>query len=185
MTQWTNPKTWVAGEELTDEEFNVYIRDNFTHLKNGNIAMVEIRDGISDYSIPSTATWHILFPSVFKLLIATSGRDLHIEANFDMYSTNNGVIPSYDFRITPLDNTGVFWVSSGTGTPSNRGIATYTSQANHSISNSFGWVQRGLPAGGYIVHMGFKVSSGNLSINLTNHVNQFMAREAGVMVVTV
>lgn len=34
VNQWTNPRTWVGGEQALAAFFNAHIRDNFTHLKS-------------------------------------------------------------------------------------------------------------------------------------------------------
>ena len=92
---WTSPKTWSTGEELTSTDFNTHIRDNLTGLKDPATANYRA-DESAAYTV--TGTSFALIDSAdtegkFKHTLSDyNGGDVLVICNFAFKSSADSIL---------------------------------------------------------------------------------------------
>lgn len=180
MPEWNEPKDWLDGEEIQASELVDNLQIDLLYLYQKNMSMVEIRNGVSDFTEPLIATWKALFPSVFTLDIMTTGGNVLIQTDLDI--RNSGAAGSYllDFFVFrkggSLDG---YYLSSNTSTPSADGLARVQLGSGYARPQSIRWIWEDVPIDTWRIQVWWHALVGTNSINLTNHVNQFRVEEYG------
>lgn len=169
---------WKNGETLTAEKFNTRIEDNLQWLRNRNYKNVVIRNGASDLTLSTLATWRAISPSALYVDIETQGSDVMITLNCGVANAGVNGITYMDFFVKPKDKTG-FFLSSLTATPLTTGL--YTQQAGSSYNRcatyKFLWVD--VPAEAYRITPYWYTTVGASTLNITNTLVELSAEEYG------
>jgi hypothetical protein len=117
---WTTPRTWVSGELVTASLFNTHLRDNFTSLDGGRLAITSQAAGDVVYASSSTALAR-LGTSAGDVLYSTGSAVARLAADNGKFLKSGTSAPAWDTvsfaGLSPLTTRGdVLYSSSGTVT---------------------------------------------------------------------
>ena len=171
---WTDPKTWLEGERLKADEVTEQFTDNLIWLFEKNWDIVQV-SGVSDYQTTSTtpAIMGVMFCTIKK---ATNESLVRVAFNGSAYNSNASTFVRFDVLVD-----GIYYASSGTGTPATGGLMTFQQDTagiqSQVMMEAF---LTDLDAGFHDFQLVWWVSANTGTINVTNTIAQFHVEEYGV-----
>ena len=160
---WTDPKIFAETNNVNSVVLNRYLSENMRYLFKRPRDIVTLRD-VGIYTTTSTSFVAIDTDALRLNITLQTQADLNFWVNTAMSNTNSGATWTLDILMD-----GTTYLSSGTGTPLNRGLAlSNAGGANYNDMVGLNYIEEDVSAGLHFFDLYWKVNSGTGTLDTTS-----------------